>query len=82
MSDNKDFDFKDAFFELGCPGNEGKCFAITKRAFDEEFGQDLHRFPVPAYEHAIFRCHKTDNFIVCRPDNDGYSFFADLERIR
>jgi hypothetical protein len=82
MSDDNDFDFKDAFFNLGKPENSGLCFAVTPEALKEFFAGDVENFPKPDFEHAIFKDGLTKNYIVCRPEFGGYDQWAHWERIR
>lgn len=61
----------DPFVELGKPGCDGLCFAITPDVFRDEYADNPGNFPSPDYVHAIFRHEVTGCFIVQRPNARG-----------
>jgi len=65
----------ETFAELGKPGNEGLCFAITSKWVRANFqggakGLTRH-LPRPDYEHRIYYDRFTDNLLVMRADRHG-----------
>lgn len=74
----------DTFTKLGLPGNEDKCFAITRKWFVDNFqgkpSDAMRWLPRPDYEHRIYWDDLTDNMIVARPD--AYEAFKTFKRLR
>ena len=80
---------EEMFAQLGQPEHVNCAFAITLKSIEahdlatKDGKLRMEKLPRPDYEHRIYRCFRSDNYIVTRPDKDGnYPGMQTMERVR